>query len=99
MLVTEPVTQKLVCYKDTVRQQAILSKRYLFANRTAEKEDEVYPVTVKEVAEAQRAHKHYSNYVRKSKNVFLINILKSPRKILKIKIATSQLKSSAMKLY
>ena len=62
MVVVEPDTQQPVCYDDTARQQVILSRRYLFANRTAEKEHEVYPVTVKEVAEAQRAHKHYANY-------------------------------------
>ena len=59
MLVVEPDTQQPVCYDDTARQQAILSRRYLFANGTTKKEEEVYPVTVKEVAEAQRAHKHY----------------------------------------
>ena len=48
-----------MCYDDTARQQAIVSKRHLFANKSAEKEDEVYPVTVKEVAEVQRAHTHY----------------------------------------
>ena len=40
MLVAEPVTQKLVWYDNTARQHAILSKRYLSANRTAEKEDD-----------------------------------------------------------
>ena len=70
MLVAEPVTQKLVWYDNTARQQAILSKIYLFANRTAEKEDEVYPVTVKEVAEVRRAHKHYAHYLKNSKNNF-----------------------------
>ena len=29
-----------------------------------EREDEVYPVTVKEIAEAQRAHKHYAKYFK-----------------------------------
>ena len=62
VLVVEPDTQKPVCYDNTAQQQAFLSRRHLFVNRTAEKEDEVYPVTVKEVAEAQRAHKHYANY-------------------------------------
>ena len=39
--------------EDTARQQKFVSRRYLFANTSAEKEDEVYPITVKEVAEAQ----------------------------------------------
>ena len=67
MLVTDiPVSQKYQCYDDTARQQAIVSERYLFANKSAEKEDEVYPVTVKEIAEAQRAHKLYSKYLKNS---------------------------------
>ena len=70
MLVVEPDTQQPVCYDDTARQQAIISRRYLFANRSAEKEDEMYPVTVKEVAEAQRAHKHYVNYFKNPKKDF-----------------------------
>ena len=69
VVVDESDTQ-LVCYDDTARQQAIVSRRYLFANRTAQKEDEIYPVTVKEIAEAQRAHKHYANYFKNPKKDF-----------------------------
>ena len=47
MLVVEPDTQQPVRYDDTARQQAVLSRRYLIVNRTAEKEDAVYPVAVK----------------------------------------------------
>ena len=47
LVADHPVTQQLVCCTISVRQQAIVSKQYLFANRSAEKEDEVYPVTVK----------------------------------------------------
>ena len=51
--------EKPVYVDDTTQQQEIASRRYLFANTTAEKEDEVYPLTIKEIAGAQRAHKHY----------------------------------------
>ena len=50
--------------------QVQISNRYLFANRTAEIEDEIHPVTIKEIAEAQQAHKHYSKYFRSSKRAF-----------------------------
>ena len=35
-----------------------------------EREDEVYPVTVKEIAEAQRAHKHYAKYFKDTNKTF-----------------------------
>ena len=54
--------EKPVYVDDRARQQEIASRRYLFVNTTAEKEDEFYPLTVKEIAEAQRAHKHYAKY-------------------------------------
>ena len=50
--------EKPVYVNNTSRQQEIVSRQYLSTNTTAEKEDEVHPVTAKEVAEAQRAHKH-----------------------------------------
>ena len=45
--------EKPVYVDDTARQQEIASRWYLFANTPAEKEDKIYLVTVKEVAEAQ----------------------------------------------
>ena len=54
----------------TARQKEIASRGYLFANRTEEKEDEVYPVTVKEVTEAQRAHNQYAKYFKDSNKTF-----------------------------
>ena len=57
---------------ETAWQQKIASRRYLFANRTTEKEDETYPVTVKEAAEAhQRAHKHYAKCFKDTDKIFL----------------------------
>ena len=55
---------------DTTRQQEIASRWYLFANTTTEKEDEVYPLTVKEITEAQRAHKHYAKYFKDTNKKF-----------------------------
>ena len=55
---------------DTARQQEIASRQYLFENTLAEKEDEVYPVIVKEVAEVQRAHKHYAKYFKDNDKMF-----------------------------
>ena len=63
-------TEKPVYVDDTTWQQEIASRRYLFANTSAEKEDEVYPVTVKEVTEAQRAHNHYAKYFKDSNKTF-----------------------------
>ena len=49
-----------------------MSRQYLFANRTAEKEDEVYLVTIKEVTdtEAQQAHKHYAENLKDTNKLF-----------------------------
>ena len=55
---------------ETARQQEVVPRRHLFAQRTAEKEDEVYPVTVKEISEAQRAHKHYAKYSKDTNKTF-----------------------------
>ena len=63
-------TEKPVYVDDTTWQQEIASRRYLFANTSAEKEDEVYPVTVKEVTEAQRAHNQYAKYFKDSNKTF-----------------------------
>ena len=54
----------------TARQQEIASRRYLFANTSAEQEDEIYPVTIKEVAEAQWAHRHYTKYFKDTNETF-----------------------------
>ena len=54
--------EKPVYVDDTAKQQEIASRRCLFVNITTEKEDEVYCLTVKEIAETQRAHKHYAKY-------------------------------------
>jgi len=65
-----PLVEKPVYTDETARQQELISRRYLFANTSAEKEDEIYPVTVKEVAEAQRAHKHYAKYFKDANKTF-----------------------------
>ena len=56
--------KKPVYVDNTARQQEIASRRYLFANTSAEKEDEIYLATVREVAEGQRAHRHYAKYLK-----------------------------------
>ena len=70
MLVTDDTTQKPVRDDDAAELQVQISDRYLFANRTAEIEDEIHPVTIKQIDEAQQAHKHYSKYFRSSKRAF-----------------------------
>ena len=47
-----------------------ISNWYLFTNRTAEIEDEIHPVTIREIDEAHQAHNHYSKYFRSSKRAF-----------------------------
>ena len=67
MLVTDSLlAEKDVYIDETARQQEVVSRQHLFAQRTAEKEDEVYLVTVKEISKAQRAHKHYAKYFKDS---------------------------------
>ena len=55
---------------ETARQQEVVPRRHLFAQRTAEKEDEVYPVIFKEISKAQRAHKHYAKYFKDTNKTF-----------------------------
>ena len=71
MLVTDSLLVKKDTYIDeAARQQEVASRRCLFAQRTVEKEDEVYPVTVKEISEAQRAYKHYAKYFKDANKTF-----------------------------
>ena len=49
---------------------SLLVEKDVYIERTAEKEDEVYPVTVKEISEAQWAHKHYVKYFKDTNKTF-----------------------------
>ena len=60
--------EKPVYVDDTARQHEMASRRYLFANTTAEKEDEIHPL--KEIAEAQWAHKYYAKYFKDTNKTF-----------------------------
>ena len=71
MLVTDVFEVEKPVYANKItRQQEIASRRYLFANTTAEKENEVYSVPDKEVAEAQRANRHYTKYFQDTNKMF-----------------------------
>ena len=53
LVVADNITQVVACNGSTAQQERVQSsQKYLFATRTAKKEDEIYPITVKEVAEA-----------------------------------------------
>ena len=62
LVVGDNITQTVVCNDSTTQQEQVqYSQKYLFATITAEKEDKIYPITVKEVDEGKRAHRHFSN--------------------------------------
>ena len=62
LVVADDITQAVVCNDSTAQQEQVqYSQKYPFANRIAEKEDEIYLITVKDIAEAQRAHKTFQN--------------------------------------
>ena len=71
MLVTDSLlVEKDVCIDETARQQEVVSRRHMFAQRTAEQKDKFYPVTVKEISEAQPAHNHYAKYFKDTNKTF-----------------------------
>ena len=43
----------------TSRLDTILNRKYLFVNTSAKDKDEIYPVTVSEIAAAQQKHRLY----------------------------------------